>query len=1101
MAGQTTNDGVLLGYQIGCAIIHWNSYNLTQFPTFLPGVVPAIGADWRQYARFPSEDSDFTADFMYDLGKSLGQIQSALDIQGGPAASYARFINIINNSAAVMVALDFSLTFASEVERCVIQHAYPDWLPDINESDKIAYRASPALIMEYIDQARDMSAGDTASDDGDATDDAQSGGTSGERNDWRINKGIAGTHENDTIEVGDGQVTIINALAGDDTIIGGGKSDRIFGGAGDDIISGGAGPDIISGGIGTDTYVIAPFGGSDVYQDQGQANEYDRIVITGFSPDDIRFVFSPIEADNLLVRNLSDGSLNIFVGALEDGGADQIEAITFDDGTVLTRQDIVAALGDEARKALGDADSPAEAPVSLPTVSSDVDVSGGGNGTADVIIPICTDMHDGMSDYEREMINPEGAVTQADATGRLSLAPQLGDDDDNQLNGTSGHDVILGGDGDDILQGLLGDDRLDGGAGDDVLQGDTAGAGPQLADGEPYRVGYHGGSSTLSATAVEVYIREGETARLDIAITLDDALDNLIGRQNLQGDGEKTATVRFVDETAGFRNTFGSYIVMPDGQISDVKILFDDASLNPLTSGDVVDAGLIAEGAELGFFLIADGFSTYGALDGSLSFVNPITGCVATVFDDVPPVLIEDGVVRNRADIIHMARDSLNIDGLNRTRYFIDETAGSISFGIEDDIDFDLTDIVFEVDTHSEIDRSFDLVASIIGDELDYASLPISSYHDVEAATYVFQVDIDASNNIGYETFVLDVNGVGRTEFSVAILSDDADILSGGDGNDRLIGFRGEDIFDGGAGDDQIRPGTGVDTITLGFGKDIIEATLASITGDTITDFSSGDSLVLTGHTVSRELMEFNADDSRFAVENGTEASWMMAGDFTSGDFMAVAGEAQTTITFERFLPMLTDRQAVDTTSVNGVINPDFLTGDGKTDFTVSLLDIGVADYDNALGVYEVNTVGDLVDARLLAANTKTAMDESFLITDVDRGHQLGFFILQNGAGFAEGLADDAVLRLVDATGRSANIDGVRDIMLSANGATVDHAVFQTTADALNNDGVRHVLSGVEAGGKAILIGFEDLTGGGDRDYEDVVMRVEALGSAAAFLA
>jgi ribosomal protein S3AE len=42
-------------------------------------------------------------------------------------------------------------------------------------------------------------------------------------------------------------------------------------------------------------------------------------------------------------------------------------------------------------------------------------------------------------------------------------------------------------------------------------------------------------------------------------------------------------------------------------------------------------------------------------------------------------------------------------------------------------------------------------------------------------------------------------------------------------------------------------------------------------------------------------------------------------------------------------------------------------------------------------------------------------------------------------------------------------------------------------------------LSGVEVGGKAISVGFEDLTGGGDRDYEDVVFRVEQIDDIFAF--
>ena len=45
----------------------------------------------------------------------------------------------------------------------------------------------------------------------------------------------------------------------------------------------------------------------------------------------------------------------------------------------------------------------------------------------------------------------------------------------------------------------------------------------------------------------------------------------------------------------------------------------------------------------------------------------------------------------------------------------------------------------------------------------------------------------------------------------------------------------------------------------------------------------------------------------------------------------------------------------------------------------------------------------------------------------------------------------------------------------------------------MNSDGVQHALSGVEVGGEAITVGFEDLTGGGDQDYEDVVFHVAVV--------
>lgn len=75
----------------------------------------------------------------------------------------------------------------------------------------------------------------------------------------------------------------------------------------------------------------------------------------------------------------------------------------------------------------------------------------------------------------------------------------------------------------------------------------------------------------------------------------------------------------------------------------------------------------------------------------------------------------------------------------------------------------------------------------------------------------------------------------------------------------------------------------------------------------------------------------------------------------------------------------------------------------------------------------------------------------------------------------------------------AANISDGSDISIAVNGVALDELVFHSFSEDLNSDGVRHALSGVEIGGESISVGFEDLTGGGDRDFEDVVFRVEMV--------
>ena len=64
------------------------------------------------------------------------------------------------------------------------------------------------------------------------------------------------------------------------------------------------------------------------------------------------------------------------------------------------------------------------------------------------------------------------------------------------------------------------------------------------------------------------------------------------------------------------------------------------------------------------------------------------------------------------------------------------------------------------------------------------------------------------------------------------------------------------------------------------------------------------------------------------------------------------------------------------------------------------------------------------------------------------------------------------------------------DFFLIADGASGGKSVFSTTKSA-NPDGINHVVSFVTAFSSYLLIGFEDLNAGGDRDFNDVVFAVD----------
>lgn len=64
------------------------------------------------------------------------------------------------------------------------------------------------------------------------------------------------------------------------------------------------------------------------------------------------------------------------------------------------------------------------------------------------------------------------------------------------------------------------------------------------------------------------------------------------------------------------------------------------------------------------------------------------------------------------------------------------------------------------------------------------------------------------------------------------------------------------------------------------------------------------------------------------------------------------------------------------------------------------------------------------------------------------------------------------------------------DFFLIANGANGGTSVFSTD-QSVNPDGINHVISFAGLSGSYLLIGFEDLMGGGDRDFNDILVAVD----------
>ncbi|MEW6256148.1 MAG: M10 family metallopeptidase C-terminal domain-containing protein [Pseudomonadota bacterium] len=321
----------------------------------------------------------------------------------------------------------------------------------------------------------------------------------------------------------------------------------------------------------------------------------------------------------------------------------------------------------------------------------------------------------------------------------------------------------------------------------------------------------------------------------------------------------------------------------------------------------------------------------------------------------------------------------------------------------------------------------------------------------------------------------------------------------GGSGNDRifgteqdntLIGNAGLDIIYGGGGDDNISGGAGADFIVFGStGRSLLSDTLEDLRGDIISGMGTNNGIEILGSLFDRSDIEIvsTADSATFTMET---FSFRADGIFSGGDFMLTArtieSQDRTLVTFVNFLPLLSEGVTVDPTLINGVANEAFLTGDGATTFSMTMVSADSA-FQNTLGYYKITTTGTISDVQLLIDNTMDAAFDgmNFALDTPDEGEAIGFFLIQDGFRAYGDLADDLSFVPSDAGGSDYQLYS------ASRGFLTQTDVFHSWA-AFNPNDMDQVLSGVEPGGEVLQIGFEDLVNGvGDNDFQDVIIALQ----------
>jgi len=464
-----------------------------------------------------------------------------------------------------------------------------------------------------------------------------------------------------------------------------------------------------------------------------------------------------------------------------------------------------------------------------------------------------------LDDINVTAISPPPLFTENDDTVVLA------DDDPDYGSGEAydalgGNDVVQGCDLDDTINGNTGDDTLSGGAGNDTLIGGAEG---------------------------EVLVERERVIEHDLS-SLSDTTTLGIDPDHFNLESDHQVSMTFVGESAGYRNTVGMYKIGADSTISDVNIIFKNASISNwggTDAGTSVDLDL-GVGESFGTFIIANGASRNYLnymQNGHFEFRNADVS-PATVGSDAPELVYVNnwGWTRDvRGDVYHSVAEGANI-ALND-----DDTVHVMSSSNEEGG----LRLSFEDLPSSYSDNDFnDVVIDLSFAPITEAYLAVDADNDV-----LFGEDGDDELIGGYGDDQLD-GGTGNDILDGGVGND---ILNGGDGKDELYGGAGDDILNGGKGGDLLDGGAGNDTLNGDGGKDVLNGgdgnDILNSNGGTGKDVlnggdgddtlnGGGDDDVLMGGAGNDIL---NGDNGNDVIDGGDGNNYITGGassDFLYGD-------------------------------------------------------------------------------------------------------------------------------------------------------------------------------------------------------------------------
>ena len=826
-------------------------------------------------------------------------------------------------------------------------------------------------------------------------------------------------------------VMLSNGNQGQELHVGSGD-DEIYGEQGDDILYGDSGNDNLFGGIGKD------------FIDGGSGNDY----LYGDAGRDIIFGGS--------------GNDNIF------GGTEKDVLIGGDNNDILYG-------------------------------NSEDDILYGGSGNDRLDGGVGNDELYGESGND-DLKGGEGYDLLDGGTGNDVLNGGAGND---ELYGQAGDDSLLGGSGHDILEGGVGDDVLNGGSGNDVLEG---------GEGDDSLVGAEGNDSYIYESGIDDITDALGSNKIILPYNLDELSFSQIDN----------------DLIVVFAGNINNKIIIksyyPDQ--SDFNLEFADGSLLLLSDAIATLNDVVAE--------VVEEENNNPIISIAEAIENEITGEFSgEVSED--EILVTSGLLINESSFVAQENiaglyGNFSIDSEGNWSYILDNDNQSVqelaeSQTLSEEFSVTLSDaskiekISIEIfGTNDQAEITGILEAEIFEDESFVISGSLEIL-DLDRGEDYFKVVLEEESNYGR----FDIDSQGNWNYYLNSDNEEIQALSAEQSIAEYFTVTSKDesisrvikINIRGTNDAPVISFIDFENFNVDEDSNIEIDILASVTdieNDEVYISDIGEALNGTVEILANGNISYTPNEDYYGEDSFSYIVADAAGGEVEAIFNLIVNPVDDLVeevsSILEALPAVeeTDGQAVEVAEILDELTTIQSSGEIKVKFKNS-----VAGYQNSLGFYVINANGSIENPQLLFKNAKILeAGTEFSLGILEEGQQLGFFLIANGGRGIWSAEDDSTNRMsmqnldleqvslsfVDEEGENAAISGENapQLLLQKDGVNylINKNIFHSNGNAnLNPDVIQHGGAGWDEQEGKILLGFEDLLGGGDRDYNDLLFYLD----------